>query len=650
MSAGDDGHRRPRYGLPRQRADNLELHPGCRLTIEDLVSVSRGNLDGTYPKVVLSGDWRGRCRRSRDHIADALDKARVLLAQCEAKEQEILERPVGGPWSVAKTAKEGEIDRLYADIVLGALSQPISNKLALFIYGVTTGFGSNKDKPLSDDEEISELQRNILLSHAVGTGDALPTEVVRAMILLRIRTFIEGRSGVRPELVELLLDMLNKRVHPLVPAQGSVGASGDLCPLAHVGLTLLGEGYAWVGDRGVEDMNVSRYARPTEEAGAQNGRPPLPSREALAAVGLEPLEKLEAKEGLAITNGAVLSAALAALAVHDADVLLGTANLCGALTLQAMLGFTRAFDIKVQRARHSSAQEDVAAQVMSFARGGRLLNRAREVQDAYSLRCIPQVHGAVLSAIDHAWDVIAHEINAQTDNPLFFVEDGELGSLSHPEDERVCVWDAYSCGNFHGEPVALVADYLKMAVAELASISERRTLLLLDSSHNRGLPENLVRRSAGLNNGLMIGQYTAAGLVSENKILSHPAVVDSIPTSANIEDHVSMSPIAARNLRTVLDNTRNVLAIELIAGLQAVELHVALAEEADRDAPDSYRFLVRGPLDRLLAPPCLEVHRYVRDEVDVPFLESDRQLWDLVAAVQRSIHRGEILGRASTKL
>lgn len=643
MNAGANGYRRPRYGGLRERIDVVELRPGVRLTIEELVAVARGDGNGSYPKVELAGDWRERCKHSRDHIAFALKEACSLLKRGSDAESDVLKSLSSGPDRLSKAAIDQEIDKIYSDMT----GLPIASKLSLFIYGVTTGFGSNKDKPLFDEKEISDLQRNILLSHSVGTGDTLPTEVVRAMILLRIRTFIEGRSGVRDELINLLVDMLNKQVHPVVPSQGSVGASGDLCPLAHIGITLLGEGYAWVGDRGIEDLDISRYVATPNVSATPYYKPPMSSRDALAAVGLEPLKELAVKEGLAITNGTVMSAALTALSVYDADVLIGTANLCGALTLQAMLGFSRAYDAKVHEVRLHPSQAETAKHVMSFAGGSKLLNRAREVQDPYSLRCIPQVHGAVLAAIEHVWEITSREINAVTDNPLFFVEQDEAGQRTYPEEKSVCLWDAYSGGNFHGEPIALAADYLKMAIAELASISERRGQLLLDSKHNRGLPENLPLRKAGVNNGLMIAQYTASGLVSENKILAHPAVVDSIPSSANSEDHVSMSSISSRHLRQVLDNVRNVLAIELILALQALELHTRLSEHADPKAVESYRYLVQGSLSELLSAPCKRVFDFVREELEVAFIADDVQLWNLVAVVQRSIQQGDILQSAT---
>lgn len=653
----DHAHARPRKGGFADCVQQVTLTPDCNLSIQELVAVARGDGKGRYGELSLTGDWRERCLQSRTHIEQALNQARQYLVEGKPKEQ-ILEEQAEKRRGTSQPEENDdallqEIDAVYADLVKQHNEPPITGKLALLIYGVTTGFGSNKDKPLVNLEEIDQLQRNILLSHAAGVGRLLPTEVVRAMMLLRIRTFIEGRSGVRPEIVELLVKMLNHRVHPMVPEQGSVGASGDLCPLAHVGLTLIGEGYAWVGNPPEQIAYTPTDAsRKNWQFQLDQRANPLPADEALHQAGLEPLKDLKAKEGLALTNGAVLSAALTALAVYDADILVGIANLCSALTLQAMLGFTRAFDVKVQRARRSWAQEEIAKQVIAFASGSKMLNRAREVQDPYSLRCVPQVHGAALTAIEHVWEIISNEINAVTDNPLFFAEANEHRDLSYPEDQLVCLWDAYSSGNFHGEPVALAADYLKIAVAELASISERRTQLLLDSKHNRGLLENLPTKKPGLNNGLMLAQYTAASLVSENKVLSHPASVDSIPTSANSEDHVSMSPIAARHARQVVCNTRNVLAIELITALQALDLHCHQTKHLEDFKKTStyknhpYRFSVTGDLDELLSRAGQAVHAFLREEKGLERVDNDRQLWDLIAIACNSIAKGEVLAKA----
>ncbi len=635
---------RPWKGGFADPSKTVILKPGCHLTIQEFVAVARGDGKGNYARVELGGDWKDRCHKSRDYIAGAMKtvmemwpKIKELESNPEAQIQYIRE-------------KTGA-DRLQA----------------LLIYGVLTGFGVNKNKPLQGPGEISQLQVNILRSHATGTGRPLPTEVVRGMMLLRARTFIEGHSGVRPEVVQLLVDMLNKKVHPWVPEQGSVGSSGDLCPLAHLFLVLIGEGYAWIDDS-PSPATYTQDDKGNWDVRLERREEPLPARDALKQVGLKPLNKLEAKEGLAFTNGAALSAALAALAVYDAGILLGTANLCGALSLQAMLGFTRAFDPKVQKVRRHRGQEEVAQQVMEFAKGSRLLNRAADVHDPYSLRCIPQVHGAALAAIEHAWEIVENEINAVTDNPLFFVEEPP----SYPEDPITCVWDAYSAGNFHGEPIGLVADYLKIAVAELADISERRIQMMLDANHNRGLISNLSPKRPGLNSGLMMAQYTAASLVSENKVIAHPASVDSIPTSSNAEDHVSMSPIAARHAREVVANTRNVLAIELLTALQALELRVNLPkrrqdlekEKKEKGAlsePDktdlellkklanTIGFEPQDSLENLLSPPARAVRKMLREK-GVPFFEEDRQLWNLIATVSAQIASGELLKTALDNL
>jgi len=573
---------RPHQGSAVDVSAPVELCPGQRLTIRDVVAVARGDKDGNYADVTLCGDWADRCRASHDHIVTAVQEARAVLS------------------SLPDDASE--------EAVVAAIKErtgvELASKLPLFIYGVTTGFGSNRDRLLFDPVDVSKMQVNILRSHAAGVGEPSPVEVVRAMLLLRARAFVEGCSGVRPDIVQLLVDMLNGRVHPVVPQQGSVGASGDLCPLAHLGLVLIGEGEAWVG-------------RPAP------GQHPARGDEALAAAGLTPLDHLEAKEGLALTNGTNLSTAFGVLAAHDADVLLGTANLAGAMSLQALCGFTRAFDPRVQQARSNQPQAQAAHQVTAFLAGSRLVNKAEDVQDCYSLRCIPQVHGAALRAIDHVWDILTDEINAITDNPLFFVGDGKP---VFPENPTVCLWNAYAAGNFHAEPVALACDYLKLAIAELGSISERRAQLLLDPHHNRGLPPHLSAGEPGLYSGLMLAQYTAAALVSENKVLAHPACVDSIPTSSNAEDHVSMAPIAARHARRMIGNVQTVIAIELLCALQALDLR----SEGDTSG---------------LSAAAGAVHTLLRGS-GISFVSEDRSLSGLIEATRQHIADGAVLRQA----
>jgi histidine ammonia-lyase len=440
-------------------------------------------------------------------------------------------------------------------------------------YGVTTGFGEFKDKPIAP-EDLEQLQRNLLLSHSVGVGDNsdsgdlsnyFPADVVRAALATRMNAFLKGHSGVRRKLVDIVEAMLNRKVVPLVPLRGSVGASGDLCPLSHLFVVLLGVGHFAIG----------RDIRPATD---------LPSILGFSAEELKPTFK----EGLALVNGANFSAAMLALAVHDVTALADTADAAAALSMEALCGCTRALDPKVHEERGHAGQIESAARMRTLLEGSKLVERAGAVQDAYSLRCAPQVHGATRDTLRFVRMIAEHEINAATDNPLFFPEDGEPFDLQFranwPEwyhgERRL----AYSAGNFHGQPLALGADFLTIAVAELANISERRTAMLLDGNHNRGLPQNLTTRP-GVNSGLMIAQYTAASLVSENKVLAHPASVDSIPTGANSEDHVSMSTHAARKLRSVIANVEAVLAIELLCAAQAAEWRVAFSFDPNQRAP-----------------------------------------------------------------
>ncbi|HKS22703.1 MAG TPA: histidine ammonia-lyase [Thermoanaerobaculia bacterium] len=431
-------------------------------------------------------------------------------------------------------------------------------------YGVTTGFGEFKDKPIAPDD-LEQLQRNLLLSHSVGVGEAFPADVVRAVLATRLNAFLQGHSGVRRTLVDVVQAMLNRGVIPVVPIQGSVGASGDLCPLSHTFATLLGSGQFYT----IDDPAL-RDARE------------LPELLGFDAETIKPTFK----EGLALVNGVNFSAAMLALGVYDAERLADVCDEAAALSLEALCGCTRALDAKVHDARGHLGQIRSAAHMRELVEGSHLVERAGAVQDPYSLRCAPQVHGASRHAIDYARGVAEREINAATDNPLFFPGEGEPFDLrfrdNWPANYRGDTRLAYSAGNFHGQPIALAADFLAIALAELANISERRAAMLLDGNHNRGLPQNLTTRP-GVNSGLMIAQYTAASLVSENKVLAHPASVDSIPTSANAEDHVSMSTHAARKMRSVLANAQNVVAIELLVAAQAIDWRAGM--ECDPLAP-----------------------------------------------------------------
>ena len=451
-------------------------------------------------------------------------------------------------------------------------------------YGVTTGFGEFKDKPIAP-EDLEQLQRNLLLSHSVGVGDNsdpddlsnyFPAEVVRGALATRLNAFLRGHSGVRTKLVEIVQAMLNRGVIPLVPLRGSVGASGDLCPLSHLFVTLLGHGRFYVvEDAHLNDARAVRTLRPATD---------LP-----ALLGFDAQEmKPTFKEGLGLVNGANFSAAMLALAVHDAERLADAADAATALSLEAMAGSMRAFDPKVHEERGHAGQKESARRVRELLEGSRLVERAGAVQDAYSLRCAPQVHGATRDTIRFVRTTAEAELNAATDNPLFFPGESDPVDLQFranwPEWYHGETRLAYSAGNFHGQPLALAADFLTIAVHELGNISERRTQMMLDGHHNRGLPQNLTTRP-GVNSGLMILQYTAASIVSENKVLSHPASIDSIPTGANTEDHVSMSTHAARKLRTVLSNVQSVLAIELLTGAQAVEWRAVFQYDPNRPAP-----------------------------------------------------------------
>jgi histidine ammonia-lyase len=415
------------------------------------------------------------------------------------------------------------------------------------VYGVTTGFGDLATVRI-DPADARRLQQNLLVSHAVGVGPLLERDAVRAMLLLRANTLARGQSGVRPELVHRLLDFLRLGLHPCVPEQGSVGASGDLAPLAHLSLPIIGRGRAEVGG---EIMGGA---------------------DALARLGLSPLQ-LEAKEGLALLNGTQLMSAIGALLIHDADRLARTASVIAAMSVEALLGTDVAFAAAYHAARPHPGQGQVAAELRTLLRRSELQHahhgQAHKVQDPYSLRCVPQVHGASRDALGYVRGVLQVEINSATDNPLVFPS----GSDADPEALATGGGTVISGGNFHGQPVAIAMDFAALAIAELGSIAERRIALLIDGRLS-GLPPFLVAE-AGLNSGMMLLQYAAASLVSENKVLVHPASADSIPTSANQEDHVSMGATAARQARDVLRNVEVVLALELLCAAQGIDFRIA---------------------------------------------------------------------------
>ena len=453
-------------------------------------------------------------------------------------------------------------------------------------YGVNTGFGKFVSAHIPE-ELGEELQLRLLRSHACGVGEPYPDDVVRAAMLLRANALAKGFSGARIVTVELLLECLNRGVLPHVPARGSVGASGDLAPLAHLALPLVGEGQATVEGELIDGA------------------------EALRAVGLEPI-RLASKEGLSLVNGTQFMAAMASLGVVRARRLAATADLACALSLESLQGSRTSFLPAVHRARPLKGQQEAAANVWRLLDGSAIIESHRwcgRVQDAYSLRCAPQVHGASRDLIDYVEATVAVELNAATDNPLVLVEDGLI----------------VSAGNFHGQPLAFALDALAMAVAELASISERRVERMVNPTLSEGLPPFLVEEG-GLNSGFMIPQYVAAALVSENKVLAHPASVDSIPTSAGQEDHVSMGNAAGLKALRVLDNAEHALAIELLAGAQAIEFLAPLQPGGG----------VRA------------VHDAIR--AISPRLVEDRSLSGDIGRVADAIRSGEILAAAESEV
>ncbi len=444
---------------------------GNTLTIEDVVNVARHNF-----KVLLSNGARKRVLLSRNVVDRALEEGRT-------------------------------------------------------VYGVNTGFGDLANVSIGSDD-LAALQVNLIRSHSVGVGSPFPSEVVRGMMVLRANALAKGFSGVRVEVIETLLEMLNKGVVPVVPEQGSVGSSGDLAPLAHMVLVMIGEGEALY-----DGMRMD-------------------GSDALKKAGIKPLA-LQAKEGVALINGTQPMTAIAVLTVHDSMRLVRNALIGAAMSLEALKGTRAAFDKRIHDLRPHEGQNDIADAMLSLLQDSEI-NRSHvdcgKVQDAYSLRCIPQVLGASLDTIRYVRSVIETEINSATDNPLVFPDD----------------YDVISGGNFHGQPIALVMDFLGIALSEIANVSERRINRLVNPDLS-GLPAFLIEDS-GLRSGMMIVQYTAAALVSENKVLAHPASVDSIPTSADQEDHVSMGTIAARKARKILENVTNVIAIEILCAAQGIDL------------------------------------------------------------------------------
>lgn len=484
-----------------------------------------------------------------------------------------------------------------ADSALAAIStsrQTIERMLAgtETIYGVNTGFGKFKDVRIAP-EDVIKLQQNFIVSHAAGVGPYLDRLATRAMLLLRANALAKGFSGVRPVVIELLLACLEKEVHPRIPEQGSLGASGDLAPLAHLAHVLIGGGKAeYKGE--IIDGAV-----------------------ALARAGLKPLV-LEAKEGLALTNGTQFMTAIGTLSLLQCERLAKCADIIGAMSLEAQLGSTRAFSARIHAVRPHAGQMASATNLFRLLAASQIMESHANcpmVQDAYSLRCMPQVHGASRTAFAHTRQVLEIEINSATDNPLVYDDGVAFG------------------GNFHGQPLALVLDYAATAAAELANISERRTERLVNPALSNGLPAFLTA-NGGLNSGYMIAQYTAASLVSENKVLAHPASVDSIPTSANQEDHVSMGAISARKFRWIVQNVQRVMAIELMCAAQGLDFRMNSGTTYGADEKIEHAGLLPGP-------GVLAAHKLVRSKI--PHLDGDREVYKDIAAAEEVIASGELV-------
>lgn len=464
------------------------------------------------------------------------------------------------------------------------------------VYGVTTGFGEFSSVRIGR-KDIEKLQENLILSHSAGSGDPIPPEVVRAMMALRINALAKGYSGIRNETLDLLGAMLNHDLIPVVPSQGSVGSSGDLVQLSHLVLAMMGKGKVW--------ERVREGMRQVSAAAAMKRR------------RLQPV-RLEAKEGLALINGTQMMTAYTALAAHQALLLCKTADIVASMSVEALRGSDMPFDPRIHRLRPFRGQGDAAANVRRMMQGSEIRESHRtndpRVQDAYSMRCIPQVHGASRDAIRYVAETVSIEINAATDNPLIFPR------------ERVHL----EGGNFHGQPIALAADFLAIALAEFANISERRIERLVNGSLS-GLPRFLTG-SGGLHSGLMIAQYTAASLVSENKVLCHPGSVDSIPTSANQEDHNSMGSVSAQKAWRVLRNTQTVIGIELLCASQGLDYARLLTEGKSMKAGKGTE----------------AAHRIVRRHIS--HLDRDRVLHDDIHDALRLVTSGKVLQAVEKKV
>ena len=526
--------------------------------------------------------------------------SRILLGENDLTLGEV-QRVAKGTARASLGTKAAARMRASREVVLAALAEDHPS------YGVNTGFGHLVDVRIPASQ-IRELQYNLLRSHSAGVGEPLGPEETRAVMLLRAHALARGHSGARPEIVRRLLDMLNANLLPRIPSQGSVGASGDLAPLAHLALTLIGEGEILRGGR--------------DGRGGERGGRFVAASAALRAAGLRPL-RLEAKEGLSLINGTQVTTAIGVLALLEAEALLTHLDISGAMSLEALKGSIRPFDERIQRVRPHRGQQASARNLRALLAHSQIMESHRNcgrIQDSYALRCMPQVHGAGRNAAGHVREILEIEVNSSTDNPLVFAE-----RQASPQEPAVTVGALglmIPGGNFHGQPVAAALDYLALAMTGVASICERRIERLVNPALS-GLPPFLVEDS-GLNSGLMMAQVTAAALVSENKVLSHPASVDSIPTSGNREDHVPMAPIAARKAAQVVANARRILAIEVLAAAQALDFLAPLRP----------------------ARAVEKVHRRIRREL--PHMKRDRVLAADIAIVEELIVSGALRAAAET--
>jgi histidine ammonia-lyase len=459
------------------------------------------------------------------------------------------------------------------------------------VYGINTGFGIFARISV-DSADSQTLSRNLILSHAAGAGDPLPEDVVRAAMLVRANTLALGHSGIRPETLDTLIAMLNAGVHPVIPEKGSLGASGDLAPLSHLALTICRDANDPDSDSGEAIYHGQRMS------GAA----------AMHAAGI-PRVVIGAKEGLALNNGTTFSTAITALAWHDVHRVVRTAEIALALSLEAIRGTSAAFEERLHQARRHPGQIASAANIRRITAGSTLMDQGGRVQDAYSLRCGPQVMGAVRDVLNFVRTTLETEINAASDNPLLFID--------RPGDNK-----AISGGNFHGEPIAFAADFLGIAASEVGNLAERRIFRLTDSNLNDGLPSMLVEEG-GLNSGLMLAQYTAAALVADNKVLAHPDSVDSIPTSADQEDHISNSMNAARHAREIVRNVEHIVGIELVCAAQAIDLRL-------RQSPGA-----KPGVGTQAAYQCLRA--------DIAPLERDRLLYPDLNKAGQLVHEGAVL-------